>query len=162
LKYSLENRRSSLVKLGGLFASLSILIGVWFWTRPNEPAALPDDTAGAVTQVDFDIDPKNEIRMIQDMLTSFLLAVKAPYRPPLGDNRDIVKALTGGNRRGDVFLATNHPSINPEGLWVDRWGTPYHFHPRAPDAIDVRSAGPDGILFTGDDVLSLARGEIKP
>jgi len=95
----------------------------------------------------------NEVKAVHTLIVNFLTAVKEPYRPPLGDNEDFVKALTGGNRYGDVYIATNDPSINNQGQWVDRWGTPYHFHPRSADAIDVRSAGPDHQLFTPDDVF---------
>jgi hypothetical protein len=94
-----------------------------------------------------------EVRALHTLVVNFLTAVKEPYRPPLGDNEDLVRALTGGNRHGDVFLATNDPSLNAYGQLVDRWGTPYHIHPRAADAIDIRSAGPDRTLFTPDDVM---------
>ena len=94
-----------------------------------------------------------EVRAVHTLVDNFLTAVKEPYRPPLGDNEDLVCALTGGNRYGDVFLATNDPHLNERGQLVDRWGTPYHVHPRAADAIDIRSAGPDRILFTPDDLM---------
>ena len=93
----------------------------------------------------------SEVHRLRLALGNFLLAVKDPYRPPLGDNRDITRALTGGNRRGLVLVPTNDPSLR-DGQLVDPWGTPYWFHPRAPDAIDIVSAGPDRKLFTGDDV----------
>lgn len=95
----------------------------------------------------------SEVRRLHLALGNFLLAVKDPYRPPLGDNRDITRALTGGNRRGLVLVTTNDPALRG-GQLVDAWGTPYWFHPRAPDAIDIVSAGPDRKLFTGDDVAA--------
>lgn len=93
------------------------------------------------------------IRRVQTMVDGMLSAMKDPHRPPLGDNHDIAHALRGGNKYGDVWLDTNDPLFNADGLLVDPWSTPYHFHPRAPDAIDVRSAGPDRILFTRDDLV---------
>ena len=110
-----------------------------------EPAVIDpvDEISGAAA----------EVRAVHTLVDNFLTAVKEPYRPPLGDNEDLVRALTGGNRYGDVFLATNDPHLNERGQLVDRWGTPYHVHPRAADAIDIRSAGPDRILFTPDDLM---------
>lgn len=105
--------------------------------------AVDEETASALA----------EVRRVHALLVNFHTAVKEPYRPPLGDNRDVVRALTGGNRYGDVLLATNDPALNTRGEWVDRWGVPYHFHARAAGVIDVRSAGPDRILFTDDDVF---------
>jgi hypothetical protein len=93
----------------------------------------------------------NDLLSLRATLGNFLLAVKEPYRPPLGDNRDIARALTGHNRRGLVFVPTNDPTFR-DGQLIDRWGTPYWFHPRAPDAIDIVSAGPDRTLFTADDL----------
>ena len=93
----------------------------------------------------------NDLHSLRTALGNFQLALKEPYRPPLGDNRDIARALSGHNRLGLVFVATNDPSLR-DGQLIDRWGTPYWFHPRAPDAIDIVSAGPDRTLFTTDDV----------
>ena len=57
----------------------------------------------------------------------------------------------------EIYVATNDPSMDAQGRLVDRWGTPYHFHPRAAAAIDVRSAGPDRVLFTADDLVQPER-----
>lgn len=108
----------------------------------NDPAGTPDD----------------DVRILHFLAINFLTAVKEPYRPPLGLNEDFVKAFTGGNRYGDEFISDKHPTIK-DGQIVDRWGTPYHFHPRAPGAIDVRSAGPDKVLFTDDDVTAGGSGQ---
>jgi len=95
----------------------------------------------------------DDVRILRYMTLNFITAVKEPYQPPLGANEDFVKAFTGQNRYGDVFIPADHHAISG-GQFIDRWGTPYHFHARAPDAIDVRSAGPDKVLFTDDDVTS--------
>ena len=92
-----------------------------------------------------------EVRRIHGLVANFLLVMKDPNRPPLGDNRDVVRALTGHNRRGLVLVPTNDTSLRG-GQLVDRWGTPYWFHARSADAIVVVSAGPDRKLFTVDDV----------
>jgi len=121
---------------------------------PSTPSILPTESIPIITDLH---DPrgteKDDVRILHEMVGSFLEAVKEPYRPPLGINEDFAKALTGGNRYGDVFLATNHPAMNDRGQLIDRWGTSYHFHPVAADNIDVRSAGPDRVLFTADDIM---------
>lgn len=139
---------------------LCVLIAVVFYAmRKTQRSPLPETevvmvTPPVITELhDQRGSASDDVRILHAMVGDFLIAVKEPYRPPLGINEDFAKALTGGNRYGDVFLATNHPSLNEHGQIVDRWGTPYHFHPRAADAIDVRSAGPDRKLFTEDDVI---------
>lgn len=120
-----------------------------------EPFLTADSPAQAAANAPVKVaDVQKDVQELRSIVANFLTAVKEPYRPPLGINEDFARALSGGNRYGDVFLPNGHPSLNDRGQIVDRWGTPYHFHPRAPDAIDVRSAGPDLTLFTQDDLVS--------
>ena len=121
------------------------------------PAVMPpveatSEPAAAALPVAEDLDAaRAEVRRIHGLVANFLLVMKDPNRPPLGDNRDVVRALTGHNRRGLVMVPTNDTGIR-DGQLIDRWGTPYWFHPRSSDAIDVVSAGPDRRLFTADDL----------
>ncbi len=105
--------------------------------------------------------PEHDLRVLHELLFQFTTTLRPAERPPLGDNEDITAALTGGNRRKAVFVSSLHPAVR-SGTLIDRWGTPYHFHPRASDAIDVRSAGPDGVLFTEDDLLHPRREPVLP
>lgn len=95
---------------------------------------------------------KRDVEILHDLVGQLLVTVKEPHRPMLGSNEDIAKALTGHNRLHVDFIPAGHPALNDHGQLVDRWGSPYFFHPRAADAIDVRSAGPDRTLFTADDI----------
>jgi hypothetical protein len=72
---------------------------------------------------------------------------------PVGSNQEIVNAFTGNNPKRIAFLARNHPAINAQGELVDRWGSPLFFHNVARDLISIRSAGPDGEIFTADDLV---------
>lgn len=159
----------------GAAALVLILVVVLVWTRTNTDGhgrpprsaeitnhklrITNSETPGPITHRPSPIaspiasTAREDIRKLHEQLGSFLTLLKDPYRPPLGDNTDITRALTGHNRRGIVALPTNDPSI-VNGQLVDRWGTPYWFHPRTPDAIDVLSAGPDKTLFTADDIAS--------
>jgi hypothetical protein len=51
-----------------------------------------------------------------------------------------------------IFIAAGHARINARGELIDRFGTPYDFHPVSSELLEIRSAGPDKILETADDV----------
>jgi hypothetical protein len=93
--------------------------------------------------------PEEDLEIVQSFLQIYS---KAQGGNPTGDNSDITSAMTGTNgHRGRVF-PRNHPSIR-EGQMVDRWGTPYWFHPNSGHSMEIRSAGPDRQLFTQDDLV---------
>ena len=70
---------------------------------------------------------------------------------PVGENREITAALTGRNPLGFAFVPGNHPAINAAEELCDRWGTPFFFHQLSGTRMEIRSAGPDRKLWTGDD-----------
>lgn len=74
------------------------------------------------------------------------------------DNAAFVNALTGNNPQRLAFLDRSHPSINPRGELVDRWGKPFFFHLQSRESLEVRSAGPDGELYTADDLVKSTPG----
>jgi hypothetical protein len=43
--------------------------------------------------------------------------------------------------------------LNDKGELVDRWGTPYFFHQLSRDHMEIRSAGPDKVMWTQDDPI---------
>ncbi|MCB1225180.1 MAG: hypothetical protein KDK99_05150 [Verrucomicrobiales bacterium] len=71
---------------------------------------------------------------------------------PVGLNEDITAAITGANPQGAVVFPPGHRAI-VEGQLVDRWGTPFWFHPLSGREMEIRSAGPDRELFTQDDFV---------
>ncbi len=85
-------------------------------------------------------------------------AVVADYRAvyrenPLGGlNVEITAALRGDNPKRIRFLPDGRGRFNADGELLDRWGRPYFFHKLSGQRLDVRSAGPDGRMFTDDDV----------
>ena len=103
---------------------------------------------------------QRDVEVLRGMVGQLLLVVKEPHRPPLGINEDFARALTGANQANRIIIPPGHPAV-AGGKIVDRWGTPYFFHPRAADAIDIRSAGPDRKLFTDDDVASGAGAQVS-
>jgi hypothetical protein len=73
---------------------------------------------------------------------------------PWGDNAEITAKLMGKNRRKMVFIDRSHRALNADGELCDRWGTPFRFHALSGDRMEFRSAGPDKIFGTADDVVS--------
>jgi hypothetical protein len=112
----------------------------------DEPAPKPTSVA-----------PKNEtayddVESVKNLLQEYRRSFGAM---PVGElNDEIVRRLQGENPQGIAVLPRTHPSINSDGELMDRWGTPYRFHPESAWHMTVRSAGPDRKMWTTDDVLS--------
>jgi len=73
---------------------------------------------------------------------------------PVGVNSEITSQLNGHNPRQANFIepaAGMH--MNAQGELVDPWGTPYFFHQLSGTRMEIRSAGPDKILWTADDLV---------
>ena len=65
------------------------------------------------------------------------------------DNEEFAAALAGENSKKVVFI---DPGLLSDGELLDRFGSPYVFHPLKADLMDLRSRGRDGQLWTKDDV----------
>jgi len=72
---------------------------------------------------------------------------------PVGTNLEITKALQGENPKGINFLKQDGNRVNANGELVDVWGTPYFFHQLSAREMEIRSAGPDRVMYTADDLL---------
>ena len=73
---------------------------------------------------------------------------------PVGSNAEIMKAVMGGNKKQARLGPPTGQNLNGEGELVDRWGTPYFFHQMSATEMEIRSAGPDQKMWTGDDVVA--------
>lgn len=101
-----------------------------------------------------DTDAQVDVSALRAALTGLAQSLQGAL-PPIGDDRDLARALLGRNRDGLAYLRPDSPAYDPAtGHLRDRWGTPYHVHPRAPRDFEIRSAGPDEKLFTPDDLVS--------
>jgi hypothetical protein len=94
-------------------------------------------------------DIHSDLRTVNELFDQYRSAVHGPN--PTGENAEIVAVLTGKNPLGYSFVPPHHPAINAQGQLVDRWGTPFFFHQLSSDQMQIRSAGPDRILYTDDD-----------
>ena len=74
---------------------------------------------------------------------------------PVGINREITSALDGDNPKQTKFLREEDGlRVDGNGELVDPWGTPFFFHQLSAMEMEIRSAGPDGVLFTTDDLVT--------
>jgi hypothetical protein len=96
----------------------------------------------------------DDVETVRRIIGQYTTALQRRAGPPIGDNRDLVRVLSGANPLRLAVLPPGHPAIDAEGRLLDRWGTPYHIHPLGAALISVRSAGPDRRLFTEDDLVT--------
>ena len=74
---------------------------------------------------------------------------------PVGTNPEITRALNGDNPRQVKFLTDESGlRINARGELVDYWGTPFFFHQLSGTEMEIRSAGPDRVMWTADDLVT--------
>jgi hypothetical protein len=74
---------------------------------------------------------------------------------PVGSNSEITKALDGENPKQVRFLSEESGlRINARSELVDYWGTPFFFHQLSGTEMEIRSAGPDRIMWTADDLVT--------
>jgi hypothetical protein len=69
---------------------------------------------------------------------------------PVGNNREIARALSGKNSLGVRYIPAD-AQINDKGQLIDRWDQPIFFHQISSGVMEVRSAGPDHVMWTADD-----------
>ncbi|MBC7855099.1 MAG: hypothetical protein IAF94_16840, partial [Pirellulaceae bacterium] len=74
-------------------------------------------------------------------------------RFPLADNADFTAFLQGKNPHRVAWIRPGHPAVNASHQLTDRWGRPLFFHRESSRRTALRSAGPDRILWTSDDVV---------
>ena len=65
------------------------------------------------------------------------------------------------NAAHERFLPATHPALDARGRLVDRWGVPLFFHALGGGRYELRSAGPDRILWTADDIHRNADGSFR-
>ena len=72
---------------------------------------------------------------------------------PAGEgNAQFMNALRGNNPTHLPIFPLSHPRLDAKGNLLDSWGKPYIFHAVSRDRLEIRSSGPDGEIFTADDL----------
>lgn len=98
--------------------------------------------------------PERDVEIVHTLLQQYLRRLRKRQGLPIGNDSDLARVLSGKNPMHVVWLASGHRALGPEGRLVDRWSRPYFIHPRGNAAYEIRSAGPDGKMFTADDLVS--------
>ena len=111
-------------------------------TTPPLPTPAPAADPSFVETLAADLDE------VQTLFRDFRTALR---ENPVGTNAEITRALRGDNLKQIKLGVPDGSSLNAEGELVDRWGTPYFFHQLSAQRMEIRSAGPDRQLWTGDD-----------
>lgn len=96
-------------------------------------------------------DGRTELGHVHAMLRDYRTRMK---ENPVGSNAEIMRAVMGGNPVGARLGPPDGQELNEQGELLDRWGKPYFFHQLSATVMEVRSAGPDGRMWTADDVVS--------
>jgi hypothetical protein len=73
---------------------------------------------------------------------------------PVGTNPEIAAALQGKNPKQINFLAVSGLRLNDKGEIIDGYGTPFFFHQISGQEMEIRSAGPDRVMWTSDDLVT--------
>jgi hypothetical protein len=128
-------------------------------TGPETPSAAPQDlsaragkvaavTANAATNVPPEAAVQNIRRAVRQYGQMF-------GGDPVGNNAEITAELAGKNPKQINFLnGQDGMQINQNGELVDAWGTPFFFHQLSGSDMEVRSAGPDKVMWTSDDIVT--------
>ena len=111
----------------------------------DRPRFIPVKSSGARQPAESEPDPQ-----LQSVATSLRNYRVAFSKNPVGNNREITRALSGKNSLGARYLPANAP-INDKGQLIDRWDQPIFFHQISGTVMEVRSAGPDHVMWTADD-----------
>ncbi|MEO6754714.1 MAG: hypothetical protein ABIP85_23300 [Chthoniobacteraceae bacterium] len=104
-----------------------------------------------VSHADRAVEGKVELEQVRTMLRDFRTRLG---QNPIGSNAEIMKAIMGGNEVRARLGPPPGQEVNEQGELLDRWGKPYFFHQLSRDSMEIRSAGPDGRMWTVDDLVT--------
>lgn len=138
--------------------------------KPPTPSIPPLSAAGVIATRALPtaaLSPEPSHPLAVSFGTDLSLAAKEPallleilefYRREFGvfpagqENADIMKALTGNNPQRLSIFPRQHQRIDADGRLLDAWGRPFVFHPISSQHLEVMSLGPDGEIFSADDI----------
>lgn len=156
--------------INGILALVILALLVWLFLNtgskpasptPGTPRASPAPQAPAPTAAvallagyaDPATEPIDDLQKLHRVITGYFSIVKESSRYPIGGNADLAAALRGENPNKEILLPANHPVFSDDGLLLDRWKTPLIVHPEAWRELELRSAGPDKMPYTEDDLV---------
>ncbi len=95
---------------------------------------------------------KNDLLLLQRSMTDFLTIHKSMSQRPLSANEEWSAALRGTASQSEPWLSAKSPVFDRSLRIVDRWQEPLHFHALGRGQWEIRSAGPDRLMWTQDDL----------
>jgi len=95
--------------------------------------------------------PENDLRQMHALVQNYRLLAKGMDARHFASNESVASVFRGENRIALQALPIDHRVFNNDGLIVDRWGSPLHFHLESAQKVSIYSAGPDTTLGTDDD-----------
>ncbi len=98
------------------------------------------------------VPPEREIGLVLELFQFYRREFGA--FPAGQTNAQFMNALRGSNPGKLPVFPLDHPRLDAGGNLLDPWGRPYIFHPVSRDRLEVRSKGPDGEIFSGDDLVA--------
>lgn len=132
---------------------------------PALPQVAEEDGLTVLRGTDFDLhylSPErgalDDLRLVEGLWQDAMLLIKDFDSLPLAENRDFVALWQGANSHRVAWIPPGHAAVSADGELLDRWGAPLFFHRESSRATTLRSAGPDGVLWTADDVVLEAAG----
>ena len=129
-------------------------------TPATKPAALLGETIlrGYATAAST---PENDLKLMAQLMDNFTLLIKSSAKLSMSANEDWAAAFRGLNPARERFLPDDHIALNAQHQLLDRWQTPLFFHALGNHRFDLRSAGPDKKMWTGDDLHRNANGSFR-
>ncbi len=103
--------------------------------------------------------PERDIEILDGVIAEYRRVFG--QNPEGGLNVEIVRSLLGSNSRRLAIMPRDFPALNSRGELVDRWGTPFYFHPVSRTIMEIVSAGPDRQLWTPDDVGAITPADAE-
>jgi hypothetical protein len=121
-----------------------------FYSVPPKPAVMP---AGKPAPLEFtNMAPDTVLDKVRHVIHDYDSMFGGN---PVGNNAEITSQLNCNNPKQANFIQPEDGMrSNGEGELVDPWGTPYFFHQLSGKEMEIRSAGPDKIMWTADDLVT--------
>ncbi|MEO7317470.1 MAG: hypothetical protein ABIZ56_00620 [Chthoniobacteraceae bacterium] len=113
---------------------------------PATPAPTTPEPSGNFTEADARAHLEGVRMMLQEFRNSL-------GENPVGTNSAIMAAINGNNLKQARIGPPQGQKLNEEGELIDGWGTPYFFHQLSKNEMEIRSAGRDRKMWSGDDIV---------
>ncbi|GHC51220.1 hypothetical protein [Roseibacillus persicicus] len=97
--------------------------------------------------------PSSDLTLFKNYLANVFLLVKQRDSRHYSTNEDLALFLLGRQGNQEAYLSEDSKLLNADRQLVDRFGSPLIVHPLSKDQIEIRSAGPDRVPYTDDDLV---------